>query len=345
MEGAFYKELLRDAIISKTLSILDELNLSHSANVDVEKKEQLVGGVALTMMWVLLRCGQMSIDQDTNDFIYPSNMTQHQGLAALLQQLLRRRSSNRDLCDDLLQYLTKTSLETEYEHLMSPANKICSLIRILLEMNRCISMDRDLTDRFSTPEFIGTVLNLVEKEIQIFGSSKSSDLTMRFRTVFRLRSLLSLLSVIPMDDERKVDLETRLVDLFRDSHQLPRLTVEDFSALSKELSSIVSLPLTKNFIDRHAASIPEQLQRAEEEIQRCRCVQSCSNSGVFTQLIVDFFILQNTIAELERNVTQSQKLVEESCEELQVLRPKLQQKEDETRALHVIICYTLSGIV
>ena len=268
MEGAFYKELLRDAIISKTLSILDELNLSHSANVDVEKKEQLVGGVALTMMWVLLRCGQMSIDQDTNDFIYPSNMTQHQGLAALLQQLLRRRSSNRDLCDDLLQYLTKTSLETEYEHLMSPANKICSLIRILLEMNRCISMDRDLTDRFSTPEFIGTVLNLVEKEIQIFGSSKSSDLTMRFRTVFRLRSLLRLLSVIPMDDERKVDLETRLVDLFRDSHQLPRLTVEDFSALSKELSSIVSLPLTKNFIDRHAASIPEQLQRAEEEIHK-----------------------------------------------------------------------------
>lgn len=274
MEGIFYKQLLRDSVISRTLSILDELSSSQSANIEVEKKEQLVGGAALAMMWVLLRCGQIAIDEDTNDFIYPSNITQHQGLGAILQQLLRRRSSNRDLCDDIIQYLTQISLETDYEHLMPSANKICSLVRVILEVDRCVPDNRGLHERFFSPEFIDVVLNLVTKEIYILENSnnRNDDPKMRSKNVRRLRSLLRLLSLSPWDGDRRAELEARLVALFRDSNHHPRLDVEDFDSLSKELSSVTSLPATKIFVDRHAVSIPEQLQRAEEESYRMQVI-------------------------------------------------------------------------
>ena len=242
----------------------------------MEKKEQLVGGAALAMMWVLLRCGQITIDEDTNDLICPSNITQQQGLGAILQQLLRRRrSSNRDLCDDIVQYLTQISLEMDFKHLMTSANKICSLIRVLLEVDRCVpDNNRDLHDRFFSPEFIDVVLNLVIKEIHILEDSnnRNENSKVRSRYVGRLRNLLRLLSLSPFDGERRAEIEARLVSLFRDSNHRPRLDVKDFDALSQELRSVTSLPATKIFVDRHSISIPEQLQRAEEESYKMQVI-------------------------------------------------------------------------
>ena len=89
----------------------------------------------------------------------------------------------------------------------------------------------------------------------------------RQHSLRRLRNYLRVLSLTSMDENRRAELETRLGALFRDDH-FPRLPVDDFVWLALELTNIVSLPQTKDFFARNAASIPIQLQRAEKERER-----------------------------------------------------------------------------
>lgn len=268
MDGYFYKQILRGAVVSKTLAILDELNSSQSANIEVEREEEVVGGAALTIMWVLLRCGQITIDVETNDCIYSNDSaSHHQALSSILQQLLRNRGGNRDLCDDLLQHLTNISTESNPNHLLSTsANKICSFIRILLEVDHLIPDNRSLPDRFSTAQIVDALLNLVKTDIRMLEGASASDFD-RQHSLRRLRNYLRVLSLTSMDENRRAELETRLGALFRDDH-FPRLPVDDFVWLALELTNIVSLPQTKDFFARNAASIPIQLQRAEKERER-----------------------------------------------------------------------------
>jgi hypothetical protein len=254
--------------VPKTLAILDELNSSQSANIEVERKEEVVGGAALTMMWVLLRCGQITMNTETNDCIYSNDTTSHyQALSSILQQLLRNRSGNRDLCGDLLQHLTSISVESNPSHLLSTsANKICSFIRILLEMDRLIPDNRSISDRFSTVQVVDVLLNLVNTDIRVLEGTSASDFD-RQLSLRRLRNFLRVLSLTSMDEIRWADLETRLSVLFRDDH-FPRLSVDDFMELSLELRNIVSLPHMKDFFARNSVSIPIQLQRAEKERER-----------------------------------------------------------------------------
>ena len=219
-------------------------------------------------MWLLMRCGQMTIDKETNDCIHSSDsVVNHQALSSILQQLLNIRTGNRHLCDDILQHLTCISMEPNPNHwIMNSANKVCSFIRILVEVDRLVPDNRNIPGRFSTEQLVDSLLNLVRNDIRTLEITAASD-SARPASLRRLRNFLRVLSLTSLDENRRADLETRLGALFREDH-LPRLSVADFGDLSLELTSIVSLPITKELVARNALGIQIQLQQAEKERER-----------------------------------------------------------------------------
>ena len=138
--------------------ILEVISSYSSAQIVDEKKEAVVGEAAITLRWILIRCGAIALDEQTNSFVLGATYR-----AKVHDMVGRKFANHTDFCKCFLQHLK--SMEADPDKLpVEVAFKILSFICLLLE----VAPDENPwnTDEiFSTNEFIYLMLNLLERAL------------------------------------------------------------------------------------------------------------------------------------------------------------------------------------
>ena len=239
-ENGFSSYLSEIGMISKTLAVI---SWCYVAINPFKRDCEVVGEAASALNKLLIWCGQISIELQSNDIISMAlSDEKRDSLTSMMEHILEIDGRGRDIVDYLLKYLRKC-LQGDDDMLIS-ANKICSFIRFLLETNNFLeskspsggSLTWNIKDRLSSQSFIDEVLvKLIEKEIRLFGQIHlnykatwqeamlsiviSSSEEVRLATVYlakkrvvkRLRDLLRLVSLCLRADTSSAAL-TQAVD-------------------------------------------------------------------------------------------------------------------------------------
>ena len=190
-KNGFSSYLSEIGMISKTLAVI---SWCYMAINPFKRDCEVVGEAVNALNKLLIWCGQISIDLQSNDIIsMVVSDEKRDSLTSMMEHILEIDGRGRDIVDYLLKYL-RICLQEDVEKLIS-ANKICSFIRFLLEVNSFLesklpsggSLTWNIKDRLSSQSFIDEVLvKLIEKEIRLF-----SQIQMNYKATW-LETLLSM---------------------------------------------------------------------------------------------------------------------------------------------------------
>ena len=256
-------------MISKTLAVV---SWCYMAINPFKRDCEVVGEAASALNKLLIWCGQISIDLQSNDIIsMVVSDEKRDSLTSMMEHILEIDGRGRDIVDYLLKYLRKC-LQGDVDMSMS-ANKMCSFIRFLLETNNFLeskspsggSLTWNIKDRLSNQSFIDEVLmKLIEKEIELFSQihlnckatwqeamlaiaiSSSEEVRLasiylaKKRVVKRLRDLLRLVSLCLRSDTSSAALtqavDSSLLQLFAASSNSTTIsgTIDIESSLTSE---------------------------------------------------------------------------------------------------------------
>ena len=239
-ENGFSSYLSEIGMISKALAVI---SWCYMAINPFQRECEVVGEAASVLSKLLIWCGQISIELQSNDITFMvASDKKRDSLISMMEHILEIDGRGRDIVDYLLKYLRKC-LQEDGDVLIS-ANKMCSFIRFLLETNHFlesklssgVSLTWNIKDRLLCQSFIDEVLmKLIEKEIRSFGQiqmnykatwqeamlaiaiSSSEEVRLasvylaKKRVVKRLRDLLRLVSLCLRSDTSSATL-TQAVD-------------------------------------------------------------------------------------------------------------------------------------
>ena len=149
-------------MISKTLAVI---SWCYVAIYPFKRDYEVVGEAASALNKLLIWCGQISIELQSNDVVsMVVSDEKRDSLTSMMEHILEIDGRGRDIVDYLLKYLRKC-LQGDVDMLIS-ANKMYSFIRFLLETNNFLesklpcggSLTWNIKDRLSCQSFIDEVL-------------------------------------------------------------------------------------------------------------------------------------------------------------------------------------------
>ena len=172
-DNEFALQLSQMAIIP---NILPELGSGYSQTVQFERGGgEMVGMTASVLKQLLICCGQITFDLDSND-IYPITDDKQSVLSFLMEQILKKDES--DIVDYFSHHLEK-AVNAEYVDMRAYTIEICSFIRLLLEVDEFLrqrlpagsSLPWNIRDRLTSSSFITDVI-VKQLEIEISSISQ-----------------------------------------------------------------------------------------------------------------------------------------------------------------------------
>ena len=280
-------------LAAKTLEIFTAYSSLHSP-----QREVVIEEVASALVWMLLRCGNISEDKTSGDLGYTALH------APPLCDLLGSVTSSKlmaHMCARLQNIAAQADPDPK-ENISSleAASSLCQLVRLLLELPGAIASCTSTTATvppevaaaaqfFSTEAFAHVLANLLQLEVQLLLCYRSGKKAPRQRSIRRIRILLRIVSLVAGSWGDAVALENldkvllakfqcssgNSPGVFSDPSPSPSpcssaIAVEEFRDLSQELksSSASLLPNLRRYIEFGAADPTARLAELQRRLLR-----------------------------------------------------------------------------